>query len=79
MSVVHFLLLTLFFLNFYTSLLITLSCRYVKADDPEEFEYIISKLSQKASYMKTNFHPNGNMVCLEGKYGKKKDAYNMFI
>lgn len=68
MSVVHFLLLTLFFLNLYTTVLITLSCRFVHADDPEDFEYKLSKLPKKVPYMKTTFHPDGNMVCQEGKY-----------
>ncbi|KAJ8719060.1 hypothetical protein PYW07_016616 [Mythimna separata] len=66
MSVVHFLLLTLFFLNLYTSLLVTLSCRYVKADDPEDFAVKVSRLPQKIPYLKTAFHPDGNMVCQEG-------------
>uniref|UniRef100_A0A2A4JMM9 Cyclic nucleotide-binding domain-containing protein n=1 Tax=Heliothis virescens TaxID=7102 RepID=A0A2A4JMM9_HELVI len=68
MSVVHFLLLTLFFWNLYTSLLIALSCRYVVADDAEDFELKVSILSKRLPYMKTKFHPDGNMVCLEGSW-----------
>ncbi|KAF9821790.1 hypothetical protein SFRURICE_001901, partial [Spodoptera frugiperda] len=68
MSVVHFLLITLFFLNLYTCLLITLSCRYVKANDPEDFEYKIKRISGTIPYLNTTFHPGGNMVCLVGSW-----------
>lgn len=68
MSVVHFLLLTLFFFNLYASILITLSCRYVIASDPDDFARIIEKLSQNGVYKKATFQPSGNMICLEGSY-----------
>ncbi|RVE53569.1 hypothetical protein evm_001710 [Chilo suppressalis] len=68
MSVVQFLLLTLFFLNLYGSILITMSCRYVRASNPENFAHKISHLSLKGPYMDTTFNPNGNMICHRGSW-----------
>ncbi|KOB77802.1 putative tetrameric potassium-selective cyclic nucleotide gated channel [Operophtera brumata] len=53
MSVFYFILLTLFFLNLYTSVLITLTCRYVRASDPNDFTHKASQLSLEGPYMKT--------------------------
>ncbi|KAG6441233.1 hypothetical protein O3G_MSEX001758 [Manduca sexta] len=63
MSVVQFLLLTLFFLNLYTSILIMLSCRYVIASDYDDFKRQISQLSLEGPYMTTKYHQDGNMIC----------------
>lgn len=68
MSVVHFLLLTLFFLNLYASVMITSSCTYVTAKDADEFEHIMARLSVPKPYIKATFHSKGNIVCLEGRY-----------
>ena len=66
MSVVQFLLLTLFFLNLYTSVLIIMSCRYIIAYDNDDFLGKIRQLSVDGHYMETKFHPDGNMVCKLG-------------
>ncbi|KAM3966948.1 uncharacterized protein ACR2FA_011829 [Aphomia sociella] len=68
MSVVQFLLLTIFFLNLYTSILITISCRYVVASDPHDFTRRISELSLRKPFMNTTYHPEGNMICQRGSW-----------
>ncbi|CAH2085436.1 unnamed protein product [Euphydryas editha] len=79
MSVVQFLLLTLFFLNLYTSILITMTCRYVVAYDNYDFFRKIEKLSLRGPFMKTTYNPDGNMICKLGSWidGSKifKDTY----
>nr|XP_026485505.1 uncharacterized protein LOC113393027 isoform X2 [Vanessa tameamea] len=79
MSVVQFLLLTLFVLNFYTSILITLTCRYVIAYDKDDFLRKLEKLSLRGPFMKTTYNPDGNMICKLGSWidGSKifKDTY----
>lgn len=66
MSVVQFILLMLFFLNLYTSLLITLSCRYVVATNAHDLEAKIASISLKGPYMKYIHLPGGNMICQQG-------------
>lgn len=81
MSVLHFLLLTLFFLNLYTSILIILTCRYVVSTDATDFLRKAAKLSLKGPYMATVYHPDGNMVCQRGKsnfISKMKPIYNFY-
>ncbi|CAH0723679.1 unnamed protein product, partial [Brenthis ino] len=68
MSVVQFLLLTLFFLNLYTSILITMSCRYIVAYDNDDFVRKLKTLSLHGPYMETTFNPEGNMVCKLGSW-----------
>ncbi|XP_045767715.1 uncharacterized protein LOC123869033 isoform X1 [Maniola jurtina] len=68
MSVVQFLLLTLFFLNLYTSILITMTCRYVVAYDYDDFAKKVEKLSLAGPYMKTTYNLRGNMICKEGSW-----------
>lgn len=67
MSVVQFLLFTLFFLNLYTSILITMTCRFVRASDQDEFLRRVEKLSLKGPFMKTAYNSEGNMICQAGK------------
>ncbi|XP_028170550.1 uncharacterized protein LOC114360170 [Ostrinia furnacalis] len=68
MSVVQFFLLTIFFLNLYASMLITMSCRYVIASNADDFEDRISRLSLIGPYMNTTYHPEGCMVCQRGSW-----------
>nr|XP_034828736.1 uncharacterized protein LOC117986036 isoform X4 [Maniola hyperantus] len=68
MSVVQFFLLTLFFLNLYTSILITMTCRYVFAYDYDDFAKKLDKLSLAGPYMKTTYNLRGNMICKEGSW-----------
>ncbi|XP_053605424.1 uncharacterized protein LOC128672350 isoform X1 [Plodia interpunctella] len=81
MSVVQFLIVTLFFLNLYTSILIILSCRYVIAPDEHEFKRKLLTLSLRGPYMNATYHPNGNMICALGSWIDKskilKDQYMM--
>lgn len=67
MSVVQFTLLTVFFLNLYTSILITMSCTYVVASDQNEFEQKIEILASKGPLMDATYNPDGNMICQLGK------------
>lgn len=67
MSVLQFFLLTLFFLNFYTSVLLTLTCRYVQATDKHDFVDKVSNLSLSGQYMFADYNPEGNMICKLGK------------
>lgn len=76
MSVLHFLLLTLFFLNLYTSILITLTCRYVIASDSNDFLHKSAQLSLEGPYMSTSFNPNGNMICRRGKLKRFQSTYS---
>ncbi|XP_050349519.1 uncharacterized protein LOC126772954 [Nymphalis io] len=75
MSVVQFLLLTLFFLNLYTSILITLTCRYVVGYDKDDFLRKLEKLSLRGPFMTTTYNPDGNMIC---KLGSWIDGSNIF-
>ncbi|XP_075976271.1 uncharacterized protein LOC142976664 [Anticarsia gemmatalis] len=68
MSVVHFLLLTLFFLNLYACILLSMSCTYVLASDAEDFEILLERFRKQMPIMNTVFHPDGNMVCHEGSW-----------
>ncbi|XP_039750920.1 uncharacterized protein LOC120627130 isoform X2 [Pararge aegeria] len=68
MSVVQFLLLTLFFLNLYTSILMTMTCRYVVAYDNDDFVTKLEKLSLAGPYMKTTYNLRGNMICKQGSW-----------
>ncbi|KAG7309661.1 hypothetical protein JYU34_004149 [Plutella xylostella] len=68
MSVLQFFLLTLFFLNFYTSVLLTLTCRYVQAKDKNDFVDKVSNLSLSGQYMFADYNPEGNMICKLGSW-----------
>ncbi|XP_013174089.1 PREDICTED: uncharacterized protein LOC106122580 isoform X1 [Papilio xuthus] len=68
MSVVQFTLLTVFFLNLYTSILITMSCTYVVASDENEFEQRIEILAAKGPLMEATYNPDGNMICQLGSW-----------
>ncbi|CAG9122543.1 unnamed protein product [Plutella xylostella] len=68
MSVLQFFLLTLFFLNFYTSVLLTLTCRYVQATDKHDFVDKVSNLSLSGQYMFADYNPEGNMICKLGSW-----------
>ncbi|XP_049871178.1 uncharacterized protein LOC126370383 [Pectinophora gossypiella] len=68
MSVVQFLMLTLFFLNLYTCILITFSCRYVIGVDEDDFKHKVSMLSLRKPYRPAVFHPDGSMICQLGSW-----------
>ncbi|KAI8420830.1 hypothetical protein MSG28_008031 [Choristoneura fumiferana] len=68
MSVVQFTLLMLFFLNLYTSILITLSCRYVVASSSHDLKAKIASISLKGPYMESMYLPGGNMICQQGSW-----------
>ncbi|KAJ0177846.1 hypothetical protein K1T71_006719 [Dendrolimus kikuchii] len=68
MSVVHFLVLTLFFLNLYTSILISVTCRYIIASDAEDFTRRVSQLSLPGPYMDSIYNQGGNMICRRGSW-----------
>ncbi|XP_068626724.1 uncharacterized protein [Battus philenor] len=68
MCVVQFTLLTIFFLNLYTSILITISCTYVKASDQNEFNKRLDILSKKGPLMASIYNPEGNMICHLGSW-----------
>ncbi|XP_059058535.1 uncharacterized protein LOC131851991 isoform X1 [Achroia grisella] len=68
MSVVQFLLLSLFFLNLYASILIRISCRYIVASDSHDFTRRISSLSLEGPYINSTYHPDGNMICQRGSW-----------
>lgn len=66
-SVLQFLILTLFFLNLYTCILMTMTCQYVKASSVDDFELRLKSLSIKGPYIEANFKHEGNMICQLGK------------
>ncbi|XP_050665501.1 potassium voltage-gated channel protein eag-like [Leptidea sinapis] len=68
MSVVQFLLLTLFFLNLYTSILISMSCQYIIAYDEEDFNRKVTSMARNGPLMESVFHPAGNMICRAGSW-----------
>ncbi|XP_072950048.1 uncharacterized protein [Epargyreus clarus] len=68
MSVVQFLLLTIFFLNLYTSILIAWSCTYVTATSNEDFILRLEALGIQGPMMRTKYNPEGNMVCRLGSW-----------
>ncbi|XP_045496927.1 uncharacterized protein LOC123695204 [Colias croceus] len=68
MSVVQFLLLTLFFLNLFASILITMSCRFIVAYDQEDFIRRLNNHTVTGPFMDTVFNPGGNMVCQLGSW-----------
>ncbi|CAG9579751.1 unnamed protein product [Danaus chrysippus] len=80
MSVLQFFLLTIFFLNLYTSILLTMTCRYVTANDEDDFVRKVHKLSVLSGpYIKTQYNPGGNIICKVGSWLDStkifKDAY----
>ncbi|XP_061704790.1 uncharacterized protein LOC133516091 isoform X3 [Cydia pomonella] len=68
MSVVQFILLMLFFLNLYTSLIIMMSCRFVIASNAHDFAVILKNLTLKGPLLDTVFYPAGNMICKKGSW-----------
>ncbi|XP_063543200.1 uncharacterized protein LOC134751681 [Cydia strobilella] len=68
MSVVQFIILMLFFLNFYTSLIIMMSCRFVIASNAHDFTVLLKNLTLPGPLLDTVFYPGGNMICKKGSW-----------
>ncbi|KAI5644539.1 cyclic nucleotide-binding domain-containing protein [Phthorimaea operculella] len=68
MSVLQFLFVTIYILNLYSCILIILSCRFVLATGPEDFDKRISRLPLQGPLRETVYHPDGNMICHAGSW-----------